>query len=243
MYYNHEEYQIRRSQRARRARIVVTADKIEVVVPLRMPEKQIRQFMQAKQTWITSAKSKVQQHVDNTASFAPESYQQGAMIPYQGKQYKLQVEASQEKQIKISFEQSFIAYVPENLHKTLTHTELSEQIQKALVVWMGQAAAKRAVNTVDHYSPLYRLKPRSIIIKTQKSRWGSCGIHDDINLNWLLILAPVEVFEYVVVHELCHIAQRNHSAAFWSLVARHCPDYKQQRLWLKQHGASLMLGL
>jgi len=51
------------------------------------------------------------------------------------------------------------------------------------------------------------------------------------------------VFEYVVIHELCHIEQRNHSAAFWTLVAGHCPDYKQRRLWLKQNGASLMLGL
>ena len=238
-----QEYQIRRSQRARRARIVVTADKVEVVAPLRMPEKQIQQFMRAKQTWIQSAKNKVQQHVDNILSFAPKSYQQGAMIPYQGEKYKLQLKASQEKQIKIAFEEAFIAYVPEGLHKTLTHTELSEKIRSALVIWMGQAAAKKAAKTMDHYVLLYRLTPRSIIIKTQKSRWGSCGIHNDINLNWLLILAPAEVFEYVVVHELCHIAQRNHSTAFWSLVARHCPDYKQQRLWLKQHGASLMLGL
>ena len=240
---NPQDYRIRRSQRAKRARIVVSADKVEVVAPLRMPEKQIQQFMRAKQAWIESAKNKVQQQVSNIASFAPESYQQGAMVPYQGEQYELQIKTSRENQIVITFEQSFIAYVPDSLHKTLTYTELSEQIRQALVVWMGEAAAKQAAKTMGHYAPLYRLNPRSITIKTQKSRWGSCGIHDDINLNWLLILAPVEVFEYVVIHELCHIAQRNHSAAFWALVARHCPDYKQRRLWLKKHGASLMLGL
>ncbi|NOR81656.1 MAG: DUF45 domain-containing protein [Methyloprofundus sp.] len=234
-----KEYYIRRSQRARRARIVVTADKVEVVAPLRMPEKQIQQFMQAKQLWIESAKNKVQQHVDNIVSFAPESYQHGALIPYQGKQYRLQVKISQEKKINIAFEQTFVAYVPEGL-KGL---EQSEKIRIALLAWMGQAAAAQAVKTMNHYTPLYQLNPRSIVIKTQKSRWGSCGIHNDINLNWLLILAPAEVFEYVVIHELCHIEQRNHSAAFWALVARHCPDYKQRRLWLKQHGASLMLGL
>ena len=121
--------------------------------------------------------------------------------------------------------------------------DLSEKIRLALLAWMRQAAATQAVKTMNHYAPLYQLSPRSMTIKTQKSRWGSCGIHDYINLNWLLILAPAEVFEYVVIHELCHIEQRNHSAAFWALVARHCPDYKQRRLWLKQNGASLMLGL
>lgn len=234
-----KEYQIRRSTRAKRARIVVTADKVEVVAPLRMPEKQIQQFMQAKQAWIISAQNKVQRHVDKIASFAPESYRQGALIPYQGKQYKLQLKTSEERQVKITFVQSFIAYVP----ATLEGAELSEQIRLALIDWMAQDAGRQAVKFMDQYSPLYQLSPRSITIKTQKSRWGSCGIHDDIHLNWLLILAPAKVLEYVVIHELCHIAQRNHSAAFWALVARHCPDYKQQRSWLKQHGASLMLGL
>ena len=234
-----KEYQIRRSSRAKRARIVVTAEKVELVAPLRMPEKQIQQFMRAKQGWVETAKHKMQQHVDNMTSLAPESYQQGVLIPYQGEQYKLQIKTSLEKDVKIVFEQAFIAYVPE----VLKGLDLSEQIRQALVVWMGQAAARQAAKTMQHYAALYQLSPRSISIKVQKSRWGSCGVHNDINLNWLLILAPAKVFEYVVIHELCHIGQRNHSAAFWALVERHCPDYKQRRLWLKQNGASLMLGL
>jgi predicted metal-dependent hydrolase len=80
-------------------------------------------------------------------------------------------------------------------------------------------------------------------IKTQKSRWGSCGPNNDINLNWLLMLAPAAALEYVVVHELCHIKHKNHSAAFWQLVAEHLPNYQQQRHWLKQHGARVMQGL
>ena len=238
-----ENYQIRRSQRAQRARIVVTADKVEVVAPLRMPEKQIQQFMRAKQTWIEAAKNKVQQHVDNIVSFAPASYQHGVKIPYLGEKYLLHIEISQQTQIRIDFSQSFIAYVPEKFKKMHNESALNEQIRLALINWMGQAAAKQALKVTDQFAPLYKLSPRSISIKTQKSRWGSCGIHNDINLNWLLILAPAEVFEYVVIHELCHLQQRNHSAAFWALVARHCPGYQLQRRWLKKNGASLMLGL
>jgi predicted metal-dependent hydrolase len=73
-----------------------------------------------------------------------------------------------------------------------------------------------------------------------KTRWGSCGPRNDININWLLAFAPETVLEYVVVHELCHIRERNHSMAFWSLVAKHLSNYAQERRWLHAHGAGLM---
>nr|WP_305906692.1 M48 family metallopeptidase [Methylomarinum sp. Ch1-1]MDP4519390.1 M48 family metallopeptidase [Methylomarinum sp. Ch1-1] len=108
---------------------------------------------------------------------------------------------------------------------------------------MKEQARKEVTLYVEKHGQRHRLYPRSIRIKTQKSRWGSCGIHDDINMNWLLIIAPPAVMEYVVVHELCHIRHRNHSQDFWQLVEDHLPDYRRHRNWLKQHGHSLMLGL
>jgi predicted metal-dependent hydrolase len=96
---------------------------------------------------------------------------------------------------------------------------------------------------IDKHSPKHQLYPRSLCIKTQKTRWGSCGPNNDINLNWLLMLAPPVVLEYVVVHELCHIQHKNHSKDFWLLVAKHMPDYLTHRRWLKANGASLMRGL
>lgn len=238
-----ENVQIRRSRRSKRARIVVSAEKVEIVVPLRMPAKQIQQFIQSKQTWIESAKNKIQQYVTNIEIFAPESYRQGAMIPFQGAHYVLHIKSSKTQQIEIEFELSFIAYVPEQLSQSLTESELGEQIRQVLIAWMVRTAQMHATKYMEKYIRLYQLMPRSVSIKTQKSRWGSCGVHNDIYLNWLLVLAPVAVFEYVVVHELCHLQQRNHSTDFWILVAKHCPDYQQHRAWLKGYGASLMLGL
>ena len=238
-----EDYKVRRSARAKRARIVVSAEKVEIVVPLRMPEKYIQQFVQDKQAWVESAKNKVQQYVESIESFAPASYQQGAMIPFQGEQSVLHVKFSSRHQVKIDFVDCFVADVPERWQEILTGVELNVRIRQALIEWLGKMAACQATKYMDKYTLLYQLEPRSVTLKVQKSRWGSCGIHDDIYLNWLLILAPGAVFEYVVVHELCHIQQRNHSAAFWALVAQHCPDYQQHRAWLKRHGASLMLGL
>jgi predicted metal-dependent hydrolase len=125
--------------------------------------------------------------------------------------------------------------MPANVH--------NENIRSALINWTKKQAKMQVEQLVTQHAHKNRLFPRTINIKTQKSRWGSCGIHNDININWLLMLAPIEVLEYVVVHELCHIRVKNHSRQFWTLVAEHLPGYQQHRQWLKKHGSRLMLGL
>lgn len=79
-----------------------------------------------------------------------------------------------------------------------------------------------------------------ITIRNQKTRWGSCSGKGNLNFNCLLMLAPDEVIDYVVVHELCHRLEMNHSRAFWALVERVLPDYKSRREWLRVHGNELM---
>ncbi len=79
-----------------------------------------------------------------------------------------------------------------------------------------------------------------VTIRCQKTRWGSCSSKGNLNFNCLLMLAPPEVLTYVVVHELCHRIEPNHSAAFWTEVEKVLPDYRIQRDWLKEHGAELM---
>ena len=76
-------------------------------------------------------------------------------------------------------------------------------------------------------------------IADQRSLWGSCTPRGLISLNWRLILAPTDVFRYVVVHELCHIRHANHSARFWQLLERQLPDYASWRAWLRVNGARL----
>lgn len=81
-----------------------------------------------------------------------------------------------------------------------------------------------------------------ITVRDQKTRWGSCSQRGNLNFNFRLLLAPPEVLDYVVVHELCHRKEMNHSARFWYEVAQVLPDYQEQKAWLKQYGWRLMEG-
>lgn len=217
----------------------MTPGKVEVVAPAKVAEHKIHQFVQAKQQWILQALTKIAAKSQHHKNLAPAAYHHGAEIPYQGTSYKLAIRPSKLKRIKIEFGREFIAHVPD----TLLIKDHSAEIKDALIRWMKKESKIHVEQLVKQHAEKKQLFPQTIKIKTQKSRWGSCGIHNDININWLLIIAPPEVLEYVVVHELCHIKIRNHSAHFWSLVAEHLPDYQSRRQWLKTHGASLMMGL
>lgn len=186
-----------------------------------------------------SALKRLEVKSDNVKSLAPSFYHDGAEIPFQGQTYKLSIQPTRLKRVKIEFSGQFVAAVPESM---LTG-EYSDEVRAALIYWLKNRVKVQVEHFVHKHAANHQLWPRSIKIKTQKSRWGSCGIHNDININWLLILAPPPVLEYVVVHELCHIKVRNHSAHFWRLVSAHLPNYQTHRHWLKEQGGNLMMGL
>lgn len=210
-----------------------------MVAPIKVAEHKIHQFVQDKQQWIIQALAKIAVKSQLHNKLAPAVYGHGAEIPYQGASYKLAVRPTKLKRIKIEFCQEFVAHVPD----ALIIKDHSAEIKEALIRWMKKESKSQVERLVKQHAEKKQLFPQTIKIKTQKSRWGSCGIHNDININWLLIIAPPEVLEYVVVHELCHIKVRNHSVHFWALVAEHLPDYQNRRQWLKKHGSSLMMGL
>ena len=115
--------------------------------------------------------------------------------------------------------------------KKLSNNEIKELADKA---------AAYIPERVAHFAPLVGVSFNRITIRNQRTRWGSCSSKGNLNFNCLLMLAPSEVIDYVVVHELCHRKEMNHSARFWNEVARILPDYKTQEKWLKTHGGGLM---
>ena len=100
--------------------------------------------------------------------------------------------------------------------------------------------AKRLIPLrVDHYAKQMGVSYGRITIRSQHTRWGSCSSKNNLNFNCLLMLAPDDVLDYVVVHELCHLKEMNHSSRFWAEVQRVLPDYEMSYSWLRKHGAEL----
>lgn len=105
---------------------------------------------------------------------------------------------------------------------------------------LAKEAKKDIPERVRHFAPLIGVSYGGITIRNQKSRWGSCSSKGNLNFNCLLMLAPPEHRDYVVVHELCHLKEMNHSKRFWSEVEKILPDYKESVKWFRENGDALM---
>ena len=121
-------------------------------------------------------------------------------------------------------------------------SSLSPEERQKKIRFLAMKFRPVLVQRILYYEPMLpedHRKIRSITIRSQKTRWGSCSSKGGLNFNWRLCLAPPEVVDYVVVHELCHLCEMNHSPAFWALVESILPDYKASRQWLRDKGTTL----
>lgn len=122
-----------------------------------------------------------------------------------------------------------------------SHSPIHTNEDPALVNKHKKYARKIFEAKVAYFQQFTGGEYTSITIRDQKTRWGSCSGRGTLSFNWRLILAPTEILDYVVVHELCHLTHMNHSKEFWGLVGSVIPDYKARRKWLKENGHTLRL--
>lgn len=199
-------------------------EKAEVIVraPLKLSDSLIQSFISEKNTWIREKISEAERRK------APEkTYIEGETFLYLGRVYSL----CYKQGVKgLLFEDKF--YIsPKNVDKA----------QKLFQNWYRERAGLIVLNQVEYYAGLKNLEFGRLKISSAKKRWGSCSGKNNLNFSWRLILAPLEILDYVVVHELAHILHKNHSQLFWKYVGEIIPDYKKRRKWLREKGHTLSI--
>lgn len=141
----------------------------------------------------------------------------------------------------VNEKENWIAEHLEKVKERQCRTEASQKLTWEEVEQLADRALEVIPKKARHYAEIMNVHYGRITIRNQKTRWGSCSGKGNLNFNCLLMLAPDEVVDYVVVHELCHLLEMNHSNAFWEQVERVMPDYKKYRQWLKEHGNEIMM--
>ncbi|MGD0152756.1 MAG: SprT family zinc-dependent metalloprotease [Thermacetogeniaceae bacterium] len=116
-------------------------------------------------------------------------------------------------------------------------------VRGALEAWYRQQALEKIGERVRYYQQQFLKCPSAIRVKEQKQRWGSCTGRDALLFNWRCIMAPLEVLDYVVVHEMCHLEHKNHSQQFWDLLISILPDFRQRKNWLRNNGIRMVYNL
>ncbi len=106
-------------------------------------------------------------------------------------------------------------------------------VNRVVENWYRKEAEKILMARTQYFASLLQVKPTAVIVKTQKTRWGSCDLHNRIRYNWRIVMAAPDLLDYLVVHELAHIKEKNHSPAFWQVVESILPDYDMKRKALK----------
>ncbi len=228
-------YEIRRSERAKRLRLTVRPTGVDVVVPKCARDAEIQTFIDNHRGWIKSKIDKYRKLMANHPS--PERLQNGVKILFRGELTPLSVVTANRARPKVTDGDGFRVELPNNLPPE----KQESAIELALTKHLRRQAREDAASAIEHYGPPNGLVPSALRIKDQKRLWGSCTVSGVINLNWRLVLAPIEVFDYVVVHELCHLRHRHHQPPFWQAVGEVMQDFDQHRRWLKINGHLLTL--
>jgi len=226
-------YSIVYSPRARRKRVAIAPSGISVVLPRGAAEKEGIEFIESVKGRVYRARKKVLEQHARHQSLVALHYVSGSRIPFFGREIILVVQPEKRKRSAIHQEDGeLVVKVP----AALAAREREKQVKKRVEDWMKAQMRTEAARVIPLLGRKIGMLPKGLRVKSQKKLWGSCGRNHVINLNWKVSLFPRKVFEYVVVHEMCHLRHMNHSRDYWNLVAMVMPDYQKYRDWLQFKG-------
>jgi predicted metal-dependent hydrolase len=224
------DYPIRRSDRARRARINVSAEGVEVVVPRRMALRHVTPFVEQKRPWIERTLRRIREAEEAAAV----RLQDGGSVPYLGRDLTLRVRVEPGRM------RSHVALRGDFLFVAVGAPGV-EALRDALEGWYRRRARAEVAPRLDAACARAGTRYTRLSIRAQRTRWASCSSNGAMSFNWRLLLAPPEILDYVVEHEVAHLEVLDHSQRFWRLVGSRSPDYREHERWLRRNGPALRL--
>ncbi len=215
-----------RSRRKTIALIIRPDGSLEVRAPLRLPQAAILKFVTDKAAWIEKHRARLKEQRGGLQS---RQFQTGELIHFSGHSYPLHIVRSATQTIRLES------------NRFVLSASLLPRAAQVLEGWYANQMHLILAVRLESLAQATDTHPARVRISRARTRWGSCSGRGVLAFSWRLAMAPLEIIDYVIVHELAHLRQPNHSRAFWQLVARTLPDYTRRRAWLKQHGHLLSL--
>lgn len=195
---------------------------VEVRVPKDTTEKNVFQFLEDKWDWVLKNSNEMR---EKTGEQKSKSYEHGENFLYLGDAYPIHIFAN------IEIEQDYVEFSEDVLNIYVKQHE-DERIKQALKRFYYQQCKSLVEKRIQINQKNFKAKPRSIRISDNKSNWGTCDAKMQLTFNWKLAMAPLDVIDYVVVHEMCHMVHLNHDRSFWRLVGKILPNYEEMQNWL-----------
>jgi len=212
-----------RSKRRTLSLIVESDGSLTVRAPLGMREADIRRLIEEKIDWIQRKQAKARKE-----AVRPHQFIDGETLPYLGREVPLCLVRDQRP-----------ALILDGRFKLVRSAQ--SRAESVFEAWYKKQARIVLMERVVFFANKYGFEVTKIRISSARTRWGSCSRKGTLNFTWRLVMAPPDVIDYVVVHELCHLRELNHSPAFWAQVEAILPDYKPKRKWLKVNSTNLHL--
>jgi predicted metal-dependent hydrolase len=224
------EYPIRRSDRARRARINVSAEGVEVVVPRRMALRQVVPFVEEKRPWIERTLRRIREAEEAAAVRLVD----GGSVPYLDRLLTLSI------RVEPGRVRSFVSMRGDVLEVAVGSPGV-DAVRAALEAWYRRRARIDVAPRLDAACARAGVRYTRLSIRAQRTRWASCSSTGAMSFNWRLLLAPPEILDYVVEHEVAHLEVLDHSPRFWRLLGSRVPAYREHERWLRRNGPALRL--
>lgn len=217
------EYTVRHSSEATEPRIDVDIHGVRVVVP-ETEDIQPTELLKENAVWVTEKKQKYDTYREQVPD---REFEEGEEFPYLGDEYEIVIERRPSSDVTDKF-------------RLAKHHVDQTSVQRSMESLYRRKAREVFEDRSEHFAEEMGVEYDKIEVRNQRTKWGSCSTTGTLGLNWRLMMAPPDVVDYIVIHELAHLREPNHNSSFWSLVAEYDPEYESHAQWLAENSTRLI---